>query len=223
METVEIGAELRSDHGSSVARRTRRQGKTPGVFYGPKRESTKILIDSHEFLKQVAALEGSHLIRFRSTAETLADKVALVKEAQYHPVNDTLLHCDFYEVDMTQKLRVDVPLHFTGRAAGVAAGGILQPLRRDIEVECLPSDIPEFIDVDVTALQIHQTVHVRELQLPNGVEGIFDTDFTIVTVLPPTVEEAKPAEAEEEAAAAEEGAAPAEAPKEEAAKTGEES
>jgi large subunit ribosomal protein L25 len=223
METVEIGAELRDDSGSSIARRRRRQGKTPGIFYGPKREATKILIDSHEFRKQVASLEGSHLIRFRSSADTLADKVALVKEAQYHPVKDTLLHCDFYEVDMSQKLRVNVPLHFTGRAAGVAAGGILQPLRREIEVECLPSDIPEFVDVDVTPLEIHQTVHVAELQLPAGVQTIFDTDFTIVTILPPTVEEAKPAEAEEEAAAAEEGAAPAEAPKEEGGKAGQES
>ena len=221
METVEIGAELRDQHGTSVARRLRRDGKAPGIFYGPKQESIKIVIDAREFSKSVAALEGSHLIRFRSQAQALTDKVALVKDMQYHPVSGVLLHCDFYEVDLTKKLRVDVPLHFTGRAAGVVAGGILQPLRRQIEVECLPQDIPEYVEVDVAPLDIHNTVHVSELQMPAGVEAIYDSDFTLVTVLPPTVEEAKPVEGEEEVAEA--AAAEGEAPKEEAEKAGAES
>ena len=142
------------------------------MFYGPKRQSTLIAIDAKEFLQKVSALEGSHLIRFRSTAADLADKVALVKEAQYHPVTGAILHADFYEVDLTQKLRVRVPLHFTGKAAGVALGGILQPVQRDVEVECLPGDIPEFIDVDVSALDIHDAVHVSELQAPEGVKRL---------------------------------------------------
>ena len=90
-----------------------------------------------------------------SSAESVVGRssgqVALVKETQYHPVTGAVLHADFYEVDLTQKLRVRVPLHFIGKAAGVALGGILQPVQRDVEVECLPSDIPEFLNVDVTA------------------------------------------------------------------------
>src|ERR1700687_1692286 len=92
---------------------------------------------------------------------------------------------------MRQKLRVRVPLHFSGKAAGVALGGILQPVQRDVEVECLPSDIPEFLTVDVSALNIHDAVHVSELQAPEGVKVCYDNDATLVTVSPPTIEEVK--------------------------------
>ena len=211
METIELEAELRSSNGKGPARRLRQGGKAPAVFYGPKRATTPITIDSKEFLQKVSALEGSHLIRFRSTADEVASKVALVKDAQYHPVTGAVLHADFYEVDMQAKLRVPVPLHFTGKAAGVALGGILQPVRRDVEVECLPADIPEFINVDVSELNIHDAIHVSQLQVPANVTVRYDTDFTLVTVLPPTVEEVKveeaaPVEAGAEAAAPAEGA-----------------
>lgn len=207
MQTVELTVEARSQAGKGAARRIRRDGKSPAVFYGPKRPATLIAINSKEFLQRVSALEGSHLIRFRSEMTDVADKVALVKEAQYHPVSGEVLHADFYEVDMAEKLRVRVPLHFTGKAAGVALGGILQPVQRDIEVECLPSDIPEFIDVDVTALNIHDAVHISQLQPPAGVRLVYDSDATLVTVLPPTVEEVKVTEA-----VAAEGVAPEGAP-----------
>src|SRR5690242_14254652 len=106
METVEILAEPRSTHGKSEAHRLRAGGKAPAIFYGPKRQTSAIAVDSKEFLQKITVLEGSHLIRFRSATEDLANKVALVKEAQYHPVTGALLHVDFYEVDMTAKLRV---------------------------------------------------------------------------------------------------------------------
>lgn len=219
METVELQAEVRSGSGKGAAHSLRRHGKVPAVFYGPKRQAALITIDSKEFFQKVSALEGSHLIRFQSAASDLADKVALVKETQYHPVTGAVLHADFYEVDMTKKLRVRVPLHFTGKAAGVALGGILQPIQRDVEVECLPGDIPEFLNVDVAALNIHDAVHVSQLQAPAGVTVCYDTDATVVTVLPPTVEEVKVEEAPAEGVAPE-GAAPAEAAKPEAEKKG---
>jgi large subunit ribosomal protein L25 len=221
METVELGAEVRSTGGKNAARRLRQSGQAPAVFYGPNRQSTMIAIDAKEFLQKVYALEGSHLIRFRSSADELASKIVLVKEAQYHPVTGAVLHADFYEVDMTQKLLVRVPLHFTGKAVGVALGGILQPVQRDVEVECLPNDIPEFINVDVSGLDIHDAIHVSELQAPVGVKVHYDTDATLVTVLPPTVEEVKVEEAApvEEGVVAE-GAAPAEGAKAEPEKKG---
>ena len=207
METIELEAELRSGAGKGPARRLRQSGKAPAVFYGPKRPATAIAIDSKEFLQKVSALEGSHLIRFRSSAEDVSSKVALVKDAQYHPVTGAVLHADFYEVDMAAKLRVRVPLHFTGKAAGVALGGILQPVRREVEVECLPAAIPDFLDVDVSALAIHDAIHVSQLQVPGDVTVRYDNDFALVTVLPPTVEEVKVEEAAVPEAGAE--AAPA--------------
>jgi len=197
----------------------RRRGKLPGIFYGPKRRPAMIALDAKEFSEKISALEGSHLIRFRSDADDISSKVALVKSAQLHPVTGAVLHADFYEVDMLEKLRLRVPLHFSGKAVGVALGGILQPIQRDVEVECLPGDIPEFIHVDVSGLNIHDSVHVSSLQAPAGVRVCYDTDATLVTVAPPTVEEVKV----EEAAAAEavaEGVAPAEGGKTETEKTG---
>jgi large subunit ribosomal protein L25 len=155
----------------------------------------------------VTNLEGSHLIRFQSSAADLAQKVALVREVQVHPVSGSVLHVDFYEVDLTQRLQVTVPLHFVGKAIGLADGGILQPIIREIEVECLPSDIPQFIEVDVSALAIHDAIHLVDLKLPESVTPVFETNEAVVSVLPPTVEEVKVAEPTE---AAVEGAAPAE-------------
>ena len=195
MEKVEIGVEVRTSAGSSVARRLRNSGKGPAVFYGPKRETTPIAVNAKEFMQRVSVLEGSHLIRFRSENSELNDRVSLVKDVQYHPLTGVFVHADFYEVDMAAKIEVRVPLHFTGKAAGIVLGGILQPVRREIDVRCLPGDIPEFINVDVTPLGIHDAVHVSQLPVPDGVEVLYDTDFAVVTVLSPTVEEVKTAEA----------------------------
>jgi len=218
METVEIGAELRERTGKGPSRRLRAAARVPATFYGPRQRALSVHVDAREFATKVAALEGSHLIRLRSSAPELDGRVALVRDMMRHPVTGRLLHVDFYEVDLTKRVAVEVPLHFLGRAAGVVAGGILQPIVRSVEVECLPTDIPEFIAVDVTRLGVHDAIHVSELVTPPGVRVLYDTDYTVVTVLPPTVEEVAVeagAEAPAEAAAAAEAG---EAAKPEAAK-----
>jgi large subunit ribosomal protein L25 len=207
MQTVELEAEPRTASGKGAARQLRRAGKVPGIFYGPQSHATMITIDAKEFGQKVSALEGSHLIQFRSAAGNLSGKVVLVKDAQYDPVGGHALHADFYEVNLAEKIQVAAPLHFVGKAVGVAMGGILQPLERDVQVECLPRDIPEFIAVDVSALNIHDTVHVGDVVPPPGVSILYDSNFPLVTVLPPTVEQVRAPEAAAEEAPA---AAPAE-------------
>jgi large subunit ribosomal protein L25 len=187
------------------------------VFYGPKSTSTPIAVDRKDFAAHVANLEGSHLIRFQSPTADLEQRVALVREVQHHPVDGGILHVDFYEVDLTQRLQVTVPLHFIGKAKGVADGGILQPIVREMEVECLPSDIPQFIEVDVTALDIHDAVHLADVKMPANVTAVFETNEAVVTVLPPTVEEVKTAAAEGEGEGA---AAPAAADAKDAKESG---
>jgi large subunit ribosomal protein L25 len=155
----------------------------------------------------LTGLEGSHLLQLLSPTAELNEKVALLKEIQRHPVTSELLHVDFYEIDVNKPLQATVPLHFIGKAQGVVAGGILQSMRRDITVECLPRDIPEFIDIDVSGLNIHDAIHIADLTLPAGVQAVYETNDQVVTVVPPLAE-AKPAEAEAEGAA--EGATPAE-------------
>lgn len=201
-----MAAEARTRVGKGPARQMRRNGKVPAIFYGPKRTALSVAIDAKEYAAKVAGLEGStHLIKLRSSSAEIADKLTLIKDVQLDPVSGAILHADFYEVDETAKLRVGVPLHFVGKAAGIIEGGILQPLQREVTVECLPANIPEFIQVDVTPLNIHDVIHISALQAPFGVDLIYDSDVAIVTVAPPTVEEVKVAEA-----APVEGAVPAE-------------
>jgi large subunit ribosomal protein L25 len=190
VETVEIQIEPRETGTKGKAKRLRREGKLPGVFYGPKAQTVPLEVDRKDFLTRVADLEGSHLIRIKSGSPLLADKVALVKEMQFHPVTGEVVHADFYEVDLSAKIRVKVPLHFVGKAAGVVRGGILQPIVREVEVECLPMDIPEFFNVEVSELDIGDSLHVTELTMPEGVTAASESDLTLVTVVPPSIEEA---------------------------------
>jgi large subunit ribosomal protein L25 len=210
METIDLGVEPRTTKGKSAARTLRREGKVPAVLYGANRDAVTVAVVGKEFETKVGAIEGTHLIRLSSPAADLGGRLVLVKEVQRHPVSRELLHTDLYEVDITAKIKVRVPLHFIGRAEGVELGGILQPVRRDVEVLCLPTEIPDFLEIDVSALGIHDAIHISDLKPPAGVEIPFDSDEALVTVLPPVVEEVKVAPE----AAAVEGAAPAAAPTE---------
>jgi large subunit ribosomal protein L25 len=190
LETLEIQVEMREVGSKRQARRIRRDGKIPGVLYGPKTAPVPLELNKKEFSNRVAGLEGSHLVRLKSGSTALADKVALVKEMQYHPITGEVVHTDLYEVDLTARIQVRVPLHFVGKAAGVVRGGILQPIVREIEVECLPLDIPEFFNVEVSALDIGDSVHIEELSIPEGVTVVSESNLALVAVVPPTVEEA---------------------------------
>ena len=221
METVEMQIEPRETGTKGKAKRLRRDGKLPGVFYGPKAQTVPLEVDRKDFMSRVADLEGSHLIRIKSGSPLLADKVALVKEMQFHPVTGEILHADFYEVDLSAKIRVKVPLHFVGKAVGVVRGGILQPIVREVEVECLPMDIPEFFNVEVSELDIGDSLHVTGLVMPEGVVAASESDLTLVTVVPPSIEEA-PTPVEAPVVAVEGAEAPAAAPEGEKKEEGDE-
>lgn len=213
METLEIQANARAAGSKNQARRLRRSGKIPAILYGPKTQAVALELDKKDFSTRVALLEGSHLVRLKSSVPALAEKVALVKEMQFHPISGDVTHADLYEVDLAAKIQVQVPLRFVGKAAGVTRGGILQPIVREVEVECLPMDIPGFFNVDVSALDIGDSIHVEEIQMPEGVALVFESNFAVVTVVTPTVEEAPAAAAPAEGEVAVVGAAE---PKEEA-------
>jgi large subunit ribosomal protein L25 len=216
METVDISIERRADNGKGPARRLRTAGKVPAVLYGPRRATTAIAVAAEEFERKLTHLEGAHLIRLVNPGGTdpeLHERMVLVREMQVHPVTGRALHADFYEVDLTERLTVAVTLHFVGKPVGVVNGGILQPILREVEVECLPTEIPDFIEVDVSGLDIHDAVHVSDLTLPEGVVSVGDATRTVVAVLPPSIE-AKPAEVPAEGAVPAAEGAPAPAPAE---------
>jgi large subunit ribosomal protein L25 len=165
-----------------------------------------VAVAAQELNLRVSAAARQRLIRLKSASLELDGKHVILKQVQRTPVKGDILHVDLFEVDLNKTLRVNVALKFIGRPAGAIDGGILQPLEREVLVECLPLDIPESVEVDVSPLGIHEVLHVSALKFTGNVRPIFDTDYPVVTVLPPTVAEA-PAAAAEEAAAPAEGAA----------------
>ena len=147
-------------------------------------------IDNKEF-EQIAKKSsiGSVLLKIEIKNGQTGARSAMVKELQTHPVTGQFLHVDFYEVDLKSKINAMVPVTVTGKSQGVEDGGILQIVRRELEVFCLPTAIPEAIEVDISELEIGGSIHVNEIDLPGDVELPEDIDFTVITVLAPKVEE----------------------------------
>ncbi len=179
----------------------RRDGRLPGVLYGAGGENLPVDCDASEFASLGLGSSGAHLIRFASAESSLNQNIALVKEIQTHPVKGTPIHVDFLRVDLNKPVEAAVMLSFTGKAKGVIEGGIVQPLRRELDVRALPDKLPDVIEIDVSGLDIHESIHLEDVVLPAGVEVPAGENFTIVTVLPPVVE-AEPEEEEEGTVAA---------------------
>lgn len=207
METLNLNCEKRELGTKGQVRALRRAGKVPAVVYGPKRTAMPIAVAGQSLKASVTIDASQRLLRLKAAESDLDGCHVIIKDVQRAPISGEVLHADLYEVDLTAKLQVTVPLRFHGKPKGVGEGGILQPLVRTIDVECLPTDIPEAVDVDVTELGIHDAIHISALKFGDNVSPVYDSDFAVVTVLPPTVEAAPAAEAAPEEAAA---AAPAE-------------
>jgi large subunit ribosomal protein L25 len=192
MERPVLSAEIREGVGKGKARRLRAKGLIPAIFYSPKSQSIPLVIDSKEFVKTLQTEAGENvLIDLNIRKGDQADrKVVMVKDIQIDPLQGTTLHTDFYEVAMNEMVTVEVPIHLVGKPEGIKMGGILEQIRRVIQIQSLPGDIPKSIDVDVSSLNIGDSIHVQEIQTEKA-KILFDTNFTIATVVPPVVEEKK--------------------------------
>ena len=177
------------------------------MLYGPKTEPILLSVevrDIEQLLK--TGNVGQILLNLIIQNGQETTRPAMIKELQAHPVSGQFLHVDFYEIDLTRKIRVGVPVVATGKSVGVEVGGLLQIVRHELEVLCLPTQIPESIEVDVTNLEIGDSIHVEEIELEGDVEIPADVNFTIITCLAPKVEaepEVEEEELEEEAEEAE--------------------
>ncbi|HUY29247.1 MAG TPA: 50S ribosomal protein L25 [Candidatus Binataceae bacterium] len=204
METGELNCEARPVRPKGIKHSLRNQGRVPAVLYGPTSKPAALSLAVSELKARIAAASHVRIVRLKSPSAELDGRHVIFKSVQRAPVSGEILHADLYEVDLNRAIRVQIALKFTGKAAGVAEGGILQPLVRAVEVECLPLEIPESIEVDVTALGIHDVIHVSTLIFTGNVKPIFDSDYAVVSVLPPTVAEiAVPVAAAVEGAAVE--------------------
>ena len=212
MKEVTIEVISRRDSGKGVARKMRAAGKIPGVVYGKGEDSLAIEMDHAHFHAVMRKNAGENPLINLIIDGKGSDKMALIRDMQRDPIDGELIHIDFQHISLTEKIRVRVPLQLEGVPDGVKNfGGIVNWMVRDVEVSCLPRDIPEKFVVDITNLKIHESLHVKNLVLENG-EILASPEETIVSVVPPTIiKEATPAPgAEGEAAAAAAAAAPAE-------------
>ncbi len=194
MEQRVLEVVLRTVRGKEGARRIRREGKIPAVLYGRKTPTFHLAVKPEELQKILTSgARENTLIGLKVNgpgSEKVGSPVVMLKDLQVHPLSRSYLHADFYAVAMDEKIEVDIPIRLVGKAEGVKTGGIQQQAMREIRVRCLPSEIPEFLEVDVSALQIGDSIHVRDLAPPEKFEIVTDKNITLASVVPP-ISEAK--------------------------------
>jgi large subunit ribosomal protein L25 len=199
-----LEASPRDGRGKGPARQLRRAGMVPAIVYG-RQEPLAVKVSEHDVSRLVQKLHGvTRVVTLRLPANggKADERPVLIKEVQTTAVGGHLLHIDFNEIDTTKTVHASVEIRPVGHAVGVTLGGTLQTVSHEIVVECLPFDIPEAIEVDVTTLGIGKSVHVKDLKLPAGVKAVTDADNTVLVVSGAMKEEVEVAPVEEAAAAA---------------------
>lgn len=190
MKTLQVIAQPRTSCGASAVGRLRRQGILPAVVYGAGRPGRNIQMSLHDFEQTLRGHAGEHLLMDLIIGNEPPVKV-LLKEIQHHPVSGRMIHVDFHEVTMTKKLRVEIPIRLVGEPVGVSQqGGVLEHLIRALAVECLPGDMIEHIDLDVSGLHIGESLTVAHIQLdPTRFTVLTPPEVAVATVAAPRVEE----------------------------------
>jgi large subunit ribosomal protein L25 len=190
MQRPVLTAEIREGVGKEKAKKLRAKGLIPAIFYGPRSQTIPLVIDSKELAKVLQTEAGENVLidlDIRKGAQS-DRKVVMLKDIQIDSLQSITLHTDFFEVAMDEMVTVEVPVHLVGKPEGTKMGGILDQIRRVIQIQCFPGDIPKSIDIDVSPLNIGDSIHVQDIQVEKA-KIISETNFTIATVVPPVVEE----------------------------------
>jgi len=199
---VKLKAEPRTSTGRSAARKLKARGIIPAIIYGGKEKPQPLQVAARDINVMLSHAAGENILVELEIAGEKSSRTALVQEIQHSPVGGDVLHVDFHAISMDKAIQADVPLEPTGIANGVKNfGGLLEQSLRSLTVECLPRDLPDRISVDVSALNIGDSIHVRDIQLPPGVTAKVQLELTAFSVLEPAVEE-EPEPAAAEGAAA---------------------
>jgi large subunit ribosomal protein L25 len=196
-QQAKLTVQTRTQVGRNAIKKVRKEGLIPGVIYGVGQEPINLEVNRRQ-LSTVLAHSSSENILLELEivdGDNKRNSLAMIQEVQHHPIQRQILHVDFHAVSATEKITAEVPIETIGEPIGVkTSGGLLEHNLRDLEVECLPGDLPNRIEVDVTSLDINQSIHVKDLKLPPGVEAVTDGDLTVVAVSAARVEE-EPTEA----------------------------
>jgi len=204
MDQPQLAAQVRYTTGKEAARKLRKANKIPAIFYGPKSDPIKLVVDYPDLERILKGSAGENTIldlKVRSDKGTETKK-AMLKDLLVDPIKDTYLHADFYEISMDKEITLSIPIQLRNTPIGVTNGGILQQVQRELEISCLPGKVVDAIEVDVAGLDIGDAVHVEDVTLPEGILTAEEGRLTIALVAAPTV---APEEAEEAAEEEREG------------------
>ena len=200
IEKVILEVVKRESAGKGPAAALRREGFIPGVVYGEGKAALAVQVPARDLGRALRTKAGENVLitlRLKEDGKELPEKTVLIEEMQRHPVSHQIIHVDFHQVSLTKQIRVTVPLAFQGEAIGVKQeGGVLEHLRWDLEVECLPTQIPSQVSVDVSGLAVGKTLDVKEILLPEGVRLVTDPELPVVSCIIPKEEEVAPTAAE---------------------------
>ncbi len=189
---VTLSARPRTEAGRNAVKQVRARGAVPAVIYGAHETPANLEVDRKAIDSVLAHAANEHvLVELEiAGAARAGTKLSIIQEIQRHPVRGDILHVDFHAVSTTETITSEVPLEAIGEAIGVKThGGLLQQQLRALEIECLPQDLPDLISVDVSALEIGASIHVKDLVLPNGVTALADGELTVFSVSEPNVAE----------------------------------
>jgi large subunit ribosomal protein L25 len=207
-----FGADIRPTQGKGASRRLRHAGKVPAILYGARQEAQRLVLDQQNLLTMIGDERFySSIVRIKIGEQT---QEAIIKDVQMHPARNLVVHVDLQRVVENEKLRIRVPIHFRGESAspGVKAqGGVVSHMRTDVEVSCLPKDLPEFLELDLSAMNLNDTRFLADIPLPNGVSipELTRRNDAVASIHAPRAEEPEPVAAEVAAALPAEGAVPA--------------
>ena len=188
---LKLKAQVRAGAGRPVARKLRRQDIVPASICSKGEDSQLVQVDKKEITKLLAHATSEHVLVDLEIADggKTANRLALIQEVQHHPVRRDIIHVDFHAVRADEKLHAAIPIEPVGEPNGVRNfGGVMDVAIHELDVECLPKDLPDIIRVDVTELNIGQSIHVRDLKLPEGVVSKANPDLTVIAVSAPRVE-----------------------------------
>jgi len=212
MDQPVIAARLRKTKGKGAARKIRKNNQIPAVFYGPKADPVLLVVDYPELERVVTqSASESMLINLKIESDEGTDsRKAMLKDVQMDFVKETYIHVDFCEISMDKKITMAIPIRLMNTPIGVTNGGVLQHVRRELTISCLPDRLIDSLELDVSGLDIGESLHIEEIDLPEGISPLDESHLTIATVVAPTVikeeeEEEEGLEVEEEAVAEEKG------------------
>jgi len=200
MEQPVLTARIRKSKGKGAAKKLRKMAQVPAVFYGPKTESVMLAVDYPELerlLKQGSSDNVILDLQVQSDQGSETHK-AIIKDILMDPVKDIYLHADFYEISMDKEITVDIPIRLVNSPVGVTEGGILQHIRRKLNISCLPDKMIDALELDVSGLAIGDSLHVEDIDLPEGIVSLEEGHLTVATVAAPTVVEEEEEEVIEE-------------------------